>query len=77
MYYVTTDYQQVLDEPWRQVYLTAGKLYPAKLEEGYSDIYNILDDSGYAIAISVNRPSAHLNDAGVFKLYRLEEVIGV
>ena len=74
MYYVTTDYQQVLND--REVYLTAGKLYPAKLEEGYSDIYNILDDSGYAIGVSVNRPSAHLNDIGVFKLYRLEQVTG-
>ena len=33
MYYAMTDYQQVFDEPWRQVYLTAGKLYPAKLAE--------------------------------------------
>ena len=49
MYYAMTDHQQVFDEPWRQVYLTAGKLYPAKLAEGYSDIYNISDDSGYAI----------------------------
>ena len=75
MYYAMTDYQQVFND-FREVYLTAGKLYPAKLAEGYSDIYNISDDSGYAIAISVNRPSAHLNDAGVFKLYRLEQVAG-
>lgn len=74
MYYVMTDYQQVFDEPWR-VYLTAGKLYPAKWEEGYSDIYNISDDSGDKINVSVNRPSAHLNDEGVFKLYKLEQVL--
>ena len=85
MYYVMTDYQQVLND--REVYLTAGKLYYVITDnqqvlndlprEVYSDIYNILDDSGYAIGVSVNRPSAHLNDIGVFKLYRLEEVTGV
>ena len=75
MYYAMTDYQQVFND-FREVYLTAGKLYPAKLAEGYSDIYNILDDSGYAIDVSVNRPSAHLNEVGVFKLYNLVEVTG-
>lgn len=74
MYYIMTDYQQVLNDPHREVYLTAGKLYPAKLLEG-TDIYNISDDSGYAIGVSINRPSAHLNDAGVFKLYKLEQVL--
>ena len=75
MLYVKTEHQQFVNAGTSSIYLTAGKLYPAKWEEGYSDIYNISDDSGDKINVSVNRPSAHLNDEGVFKLYKLEQVL--
>ena len=58
MYYAMTDYQQVFND-FREVYLTAGKLYPAELAEGYSDIYNISDDSGYADRKSTRLNSSH------------------
>ena len=67
MLYVKTDYIGDID-------LTADKLYPVIDQDVHSLTYRIQDDSGYILSVLVGGPSAHLDDIGIFKLFKLFEV---
>ena len=66
--FLMTEYQQTFFGGTYS-YLTAGKFYPVVETNLCLDTHTILDDDGKAVTVRIDRPSAHLNDIGVFKLY--------
>lgn len=73
MLYVMTDYYVDPTSPIGAA-ITAGRFYPAKPTklhpaEAFQGMYDIIDDRGFELNIRVNRPSAHLDDIGIFKLF--------
>jgi len=69
MLYVKTEHQQFVNAGTSSIYLTAGKFYAATEDPDFPNIYTITDDSGDEISVAVVKPSAHLNQIGIFELY--------